>query len=242
MNAREMHYDFKQKLNKIDSQKYRDLLVPEIDWKLNEAQEVFVKMIAEPRFAKTVGFETSQRTIDDIRTLVVDQNQSEDSCITPTIYDNGKYLAPLPDDYWFLVKSKIIASKGTCINKEIKVVKVRQHNDLHEVSPFDRASFEWRETNIEFNKDGIIIYTDGSFTISLACLSYIKRPRLIHNAQDFRGGTYKTMSGISLVGSQDCELPEGTHREIVDLAVLITTGDLQIPDYQVKANKLNLTT
>jgi hypothetical protein len=39
MTAREMHYDFKQKLNKIDSQKHRNLKVPEIDWKLNEAQE-----------------------------------------------------------------------------------------------------------------------------------------------------------------------------------------------------------
>ena len=53
MNAREMHYDFKQKLNKIDSQKYRDLIVPEIDWKLNEAQEVFVKVIEEMNRQKT---------------------------------------------------------------------------------------------------------------------------------------------------------------------------------------------
>ena len=61
MNAREMHYDFKQKLNKIDSQKYRNLLVPEIDWKLNEAQEVFVKIIAEPRLRSQLGFEINQR-------------------------------------------------------------------------------------------------------------------------------------------------------------------------------------
>ena len=73
MNAREMHYDFKQKLNKIDSQKYRDLIVPEIDWKLNEAQEVFVKVIAQPRLQSQLGFEINQRTINDIRTIVIDQ-------------------------------------------------------------------------------------------------------------------------------------------------------------------------
>lgn len=40
-------------------------------------------------------------------------------------------------------------------------------------------------------------------------------------------------------GSVNCELPEHTHREIVDIAVLLVTGEIQIPDYQVKLTKLN---
>lgn len=240
MISREMHYDFKQKLNKIDSQKYRNLLVPEIDWKLNEAQEVFVKSIAEPRFAKAIGFETSQRTISDIRTLVVDQNQKDNTCIKPTLYDTDKYLAQLPDEFWFHVKSSGIASKGNCTGKKM-TTRVVQHDDENELSPFDRSSFDWREVNIQFNKDGIVIFTDGQFVMDWLCLSYIKVPRRIHNAQDYQGGSYKTLDGILLTGSQDCELPTQTHREIVDLAVLITTGDLQLPDYQIKANKLSLT-
>ena len=52
------------KILKIDSQKYRNLIVPEIDWKLNEAQEAFVKIIAEPRLKSQLGFEINQRTID----------------------------------------------------------------------------------------------------------------------------------------------------------------------------------
>jgi len=44
-----MHYDLKVKLNKVDSQQYRNLLIPEIDWALNEAQNIFIKNIAEPR-------------------------------------------------------------------------------------------------------------------------------------------------------------------------------------------------
>lgn len=240
MNAREMHYDFKQKLNKIDSQKYRNLYVPEIDWKLNEAQDVFVKMIAEPRFAKQIGFESNQRTIEDIITIVVDQNEQSNTCITTTIYDTGKYLAPLPDDYWFQIRSSAIASKGTCLNVKLNA-KQQQHDDLHETSPFDRSSFEWRVVNFEYNKDGIVLFTDGTFTISKYCLSYIRNPRMIQNAQDYQGGTYTTLAGTVLTGSQSCELPRKVHSEIVDIAVLITTGDLQIPDYAIKANKLQLT-
>ena len=54
MNAPEMHYDFKKKFNKIDSNNNRNLLVPEIDWTLNEAQDLYIKMVAEPRFGKIV--------------------------------------------------------------------------------------------------------------------------------------------------------------------------------------------
>lgn len=239
MTAREMHYDFKQKLNKIDSQKYRNLLVPEIDWKLNEAQDIFVKTIAQPRNDSDIGFETNQRTIEDIITLVVDQNEQNGTCINVTTYDLGKYVALLPDDYWFHIKSRAIASKGKCLNVKLTCIP-RQHDDLHEVSPFDKSSFEWRYVNFEFNKDGVVLFAED-FTISRYCLSYIRTPRKIWNAQDFQGGQYRALDGTLLTGSQDCELPLKTHREVVDLAVLIATGDLQIPDYAIKANKLKLT-
>ncbi len=32
MSIKRMHYDIKVKLNKVDSQQYRNLLIPEIQW------------------------------------------------------------------------------------------------------------------------------------------------------------------------------------------------------------------
>lgn len=241
MNAREMHYDFKQKLNRIDSQQYRNLKVPEIDWKLNEAQEVFVKMIAEPRIASQLGFEKTQRTVDDIRTIVVNQSLGQSNCITPTVFDTSSFIVGLPAEYWFLIGCKAYGTKGNCANKYLKTTQV-EHNDEHEVSPFNRSSFEWRRVNYRFIKEGIRFFTDGTFNITKVCLEYLKKPRLIHNAQDFQGGTYNTLDGTVLTGTQSCELPVMTHREIVDLAVLITAGDLAIPDYILKEKKVKLTT
>ena len=43
MTVQEMHYDFKFKLNKIDSSDYSNFKIPEIDWLLNESMEVFLK-------------------------------------------------------------------------------------------------------------------------------------------------------------------------------------------------------
>ena len=43
MTVQEMHYEFKLKLNKVDSLDYSNFQVPEIDWYLNEAMNVFMK-------------------------------------------------------------------------------------------------------------------------------------------------------------------------------------------------------
>ena len=237
MTAREMHYDFKQKLNKIDSQKYRNLRVPEIDWKLNEACELFIKIIAEPRLASQLGLEINQRTIDDIRTVVV--NQKPVDGIIPTVFDTSSFIAALPEDYMFYVNSKVLATKSNCVDVKLSTRPV-QHDDEAELSPFDRSSFEWRISNIRFISEGLRIFTDGTYNINKIMYEYIKLPRLIHNAQDFENGTYK-LNGISLTGSQSCELPVQTHREVVDLAVFITAGDLELPSYQIKQNKLKIT-
>lgn len=238
MNPREMHYDFKQKLNRIDSQKFRDLKVPEIDWKLNEAQEVFVKIIAEPRFKKEYGFESNTRTINDIRTIVVDQTPV--TGIVATLFDSKSYIVALPTDYWYLIGCKVLATKGNCTNVQLKTTEA-EHDDETELSVFDRSSFEWRKTNIRFNKDGLRVFTDGTFIVNKVLFEYIKTLSLIHNAQDYPGGTYNTLGGVALTGTAPCILPIGTHREIVDLAVLITAGDLSLPDYQLKYNKTKIT-
>lgn len=229
MTIKEMHYDFKKKLNKIDSQQYKNLLVPEIDWVLNEAQELFVKMVAKPRRKSYLGFEMNQRTIDDIRTLVINNE-----CL-----DVSNNTVALPDNYWHFIRAEVEMTKGSCTGIKGRF-HVRQHDDEFENSPFDKSSFEWRTVNGVFYEGGIKLYNDDTFTNNRLCISYIKRPQYIHNAEEFRGGTYNLPSGTTLSGSVDCELPEQTHREIVDIAVLIATGQIQAPDYQIKQAKLNM--
>ena len=235
MTTREMHYDIKFKLNKIDSEQYRNFKVPELDWAINEAYEIFVKTIAEPRVKNHLGFETSQRTIDDIRTIVVN-----DKTLVPTKIDNRTFYVELPEDYMFYVSSRGSISKKSCSNREAKVT-VRQHDDRFETSPFDDSSFEWKEINIRFYDRGIKIFSDGTFDIDSLKIDYIRKHAYIHNAQDFLPtGSYKLPSGTLLTGSQDCELPTQTHREIVDIAVLILTNNLELPSYQLKQAKVNL--
>lgn len=237
MDIKGMQYDFKQKLNKVDSQQYRNLRVPEIDWSLNEAYEIFIKSIAEPRYRNGLGFEINQRSIDDIRTIVIN-----DFSIVPTQIDTKTWFVTLPENYMFFISAYIEVTKTNCGTKRCRAI-LRQHDDKHEENTFTNSSYEWEEINIRFYEEGIKIFTDGTFTPNSLKLDYIRKPAYIHNAQDFLPtNSYTLPDGTVLTGTQDCELPEHTHREIVDIAVLITTGNLQIPDYQIKQEKRNLTT
>lgn len=235
MSIKNMHYDFKMKFNKVDSQSNRNLLVPEIDWLLNQGAELFVNMIAEPRLKKQLGFETNQRTIDDIRAIVVTPNEADDvNWITVT--DNS---VELPEEYWHFIKGNVRMTKGKCVNTKARF-HIQQHDDEFEESFFYKSSFEWREVNALFYDGGLRFFTDGTFTINDVCINYIRRMTYMHNAEAFRAGGYKLPDGTVLTGFEDCELPRAVHSEIVDIAVLLAAGAIQTSDYPIKKDKLNI--
>lgn len=250
MTIRDMHYDFKVKLNKIDSQQNRNLLVPEIDWMLNEAMGSYVRAIVQPKYKEQIqertGYEFNQRTIDDIRgegTQLVKY-----APVSLTIYNTTgftSYIGTLPSDYMFyLQQANVLATKGSCPSaKQLRCFQ-KQAQDLHLDSNFDNSSFEWRECNIEIRNQNIIVFTDGTFTPSILNILYFTKLPFIQNAQDFLigSGQYYKPDGVTLLtGSLDCPLPSYVHSEIVDLAVIFAAGNMQMPDYRVKLNKQQLT-
>lgn len=229
-----MHERFKIKLNKVDSQNFRNLLVPEIDLLLNEAMEIFIKSVAEPRVKNHLGFETSQRTIDDIRPLV----KAYETSVT------GNNLVVLPADYMFYVVSEIDIKKQNCPYVTARL-NIRQHDDITKDNAFYESSYEWKEVNGRFNSEGILLEEGQGFTFSNQPtgfrMSYIKKPLFIHNAEGYNSVSgYVSLSEGTLTGFQDCELPRHTQNEIVDIAVLVATGNLQVPDYQTKMNQIKL--
>lgn len=224
-----MHYDFKLKFNKIDSQQQKNLLIPEIDWILNEAVRLFVKLIAKPRVTNPLGFETSQRTIDDIRTIVKNN--------VPIIVSNNEIT--LPSDYWHYVKGEVEISKNNC-KEVIASLTPIQHDDEAEKSDFDNSNFEWRNVNGLFYENKIKLHTDKTFVNDKVFLSYIRKVLYIHNAKDFRGGTYNLPDGTTQTNKQDCELPWQTHDEIVDIAVMLASNQIESPAAQLQLNKLKL--
>jgi len=250
MDVTEMHYEVKLKLNKVDSQDYENLIVPEIDWYLNEAQDIFIKQRYGISNNKRKGFEASQKRIDDLREIV-----SKGTIIpfATSSADLNTFEACLPDDYMFYIRSRIDIQKEGCGEKQAVSAVQIQHDDLNEVlsDPFYSPSFEWEEVPIVF-MDGstldpdlpcdagfVIGYSDGTFTLNSLRLDYLRHPLRISWANGITGG-YIYPNGVTAAGSQSCELAEHTHHEIVDLAVMIASGDLDHPNFQMKMLKTQL--
>ena len=247
MDVGEMHYEFKLKLNKVDSLDYSNFLAPEIDWYLNEAQEVFIKQRYGKTNVKRAGFETTQKRTDDLRNLVVKDLILASS---PTSSDPSVYESVLPHDYMFSIRNIANGMKGICEGK-LNCVQT-QHDDLNDTlkNPFYAPSFEWREVPLVFGTSGggasdankIFVYSDGSFSITSVNMDYLRQPARIAYPSGIAGGQYMLpdSAGTVISTDQNCELAEHTHKEIVDLAVQIVAGDIDHPGIQSKMLKTSI--
>lgn len=243
MTVQDMHYDFKMKLNKLDSQQLRNFLIPEIDWLLNEAQELFVKWVAEPRIPNGLGLETNQRNTDDIRMLMKVQRER----IRDAEDDKREWVVGLPDDYWHHVSGELLLASRKCGSIGCSV-RIRQHDDETKISPFDRSSILWREVNGRFLGDSLYIEKPEDYAKedykedeNRVAFTYLRKPRWISFAGGFaQGAGYKMPGGELVSGNHNCELPDHTHREIVDIAVMLASGQMQSKGIQFNLAKLNM--
>lgn len=226
MTIQEMEYDVKFKLNKVDSNAFRGLKIPEIDWKLNEAQDIYINNAIASKRQNGLAFEINERITGDIAPLVV----------KATILPAGN-LIKLPSNYRNFVKADILVKKGDCqlLNK----VWLVQHEDISEYDYFSQPSFEWQEANGYFETGGLVVQADG--TIQSAELVYVRKPKYMHNAIGFDPAGYRLPSGELLQGVQNSELPAQTHREIVDIAVSLIATELELPTAGAHIQKLTLT-
>lgn len=226
MTIREMHYAVKSGLNKLDSN-HRNLQVPEIDWFLNQAHDVFVKSCMPQNASLFIGreFETSQRTIDSISVLV-----------KPVVLPIVETVVSIPKDYYFYVNSYVTATKNNC-TRLIRCYTV-QHDDLHQESSNTVSSFEWDECNMNFEEGGIRLYP-SDFKVTKFNLVYVRKPKLVYNAKDYNNGTYDYF-GTTVTGTSDSELPIVAHDDIVRIAIFLASRAIELPTSNMKYEETKL--
>lgn len=254
MTVEEQHIDFKRKLNKVDSQNYRNFRPEQIDLYLNEGQELFIKKRLNRNNIYKLGFETIQKRIEDLRDIHVKfENDTAQPLLTSKINDNV-YRFNLEDlglvnsklKYLYKTRVSFKGTKGDCIAVELDGVAA-QTDDLNEIlkSEFYSPSFSWREVPYVFSENFLYAYSDGSFSIDTLCLDYIKRPLKIANPNAIKNATgtiigYNYPDGTPAVQT-DCELQSMyVTSEIVDEAVRLALIDLGDQRVQLGNTKLDI--
>lgn len=245
MSIKELTYDLKFKLDKVDSLQHENFLPAETDWMLNEAIDLIVKQRFGINNINRTGFEGNEKRIQDLKTLHVKCPSIIQPAIPTIVVQQGRYeirLSSLTFDFLFLTRASALASKTHCSNRVIGLKEV-QNDDYNDISvdPFWKPSFEWREAPVNFgrsdtlndDKGSMYIYTNQDFTIDEVYIEYIKIPNKVCS------GGYKDINTGLITSVVECDLPTELHREIVDIAVSECARIISDPNFlQLKQQKL----
>lgn len=238
MTVVEMHYDFKLKLDKVASQAKEDFNRAEIDWLLNEGQNLFIKRRYGHLNKYNFGFEGNQKRIHDLANLVIKSPQRQ-PLITPTSV-GGTLEVPVSSlafPLLLFLRARIKVNASTCTDKWARIVET-EHDDLDSVldDPFNNPSTKelpgtFGLSSATVDNHSLYIYPGSVSDLGDVAVDYIKVPDPI------RYGGYVYIDATTPL-LNNCELAPHTHSEIVDIAVEIASGVIEHPNYvQLKAHK-----
>lgn len=193
----------------------------EIDWWLNQAVEKFVKTRYSGLNSKGESFEQTQKRIDDLRTLIV-----EESIVpiagTADVHKTNSYVATLPTPatiYMFALGEEVTVTNllDVLIGKfGITQCTVDTYRDMID-NPFSEHILHYNECKPLrlFYGNVVELVTDGNYKVTKYHIRYLKQPAVID-------GT----------GPVNCDLPVHTHSEIVKLAANMVLENIEQPRYQ----------
>lgn len=216
MTPREMQSAFELEINKYDSELMLESHV--IFYWLNESQTRYFKTRYSGINPKQEGFEQSQKRIDDLRTLIVEESINTTAGSLPD--KPNSFIAILPVNYVFTVGEEAVIQYGIPGSLNIlrtEVCPITSDTYSREVeNPFGKHRLHYEKAKpLRLSKGNIVeLITDGTYTVNSYFLRYIKMPLIIE------------------LGGPDCELPEHSHTEIVTNAVSMVLENLGDQRYQ----------
>lgn len=230
MTIQEMHNRIQLRVQKIDSNAYDTLLPEEVDEYINHSVSKFIKDRFEPRSNRfRLGFEQSIKRIEDIRTHI-ETDELDAQEVSQKFFENiYTDKAAFPSDHFLSISVGLkvfynyngieySTNSGKRVpdgteNTDYKALRTKakffQHDDLYSAldDPFNKPTIQTGIFTID--KDSIYSYTNDRFITDKFVLTYIRQPQK-----------------VSLSGGTDCDLSEGVHDEIVDLAAKLILGDI----------------
>lgn len=235
MTVRQMQVEFGIQMNQMG-----DALVlhtKDILYWLNKSQEKFIIDQFAGKVKNSAGFETSQEITDNLRSLVVPNEELDSSGYALNVLDSFSMdMAYLPTTYLFTLNIRVKAWINnplmeyvtTSGNRTPEPNKQKRSRVL--ISRFVQWVDVWKTLSDPFSTtsqssplhsisgNNILVYTDKTFIVDKVIIDYIRKAKEL------------VISNPTSSQTTTCELPEHTHKEIVELAVnlfLQNTRDLK---------------
>ena len=211
-------YKIDQRLNKLSTNEHQQIQLEDKILALNEAQIKLIKQkIDNISTVSQMGLDSFKKRYEDLQSLVVAYNDGQ----LPLTIKNKELnqwkanIHVLEPKYMFYIDSYVLADKGICKDRKIWINRdLAKHGDLQFIlnNTHYKPSFEYQETFNFLSSDEISIFTDGTFTPTKICISYMRYPVYIDKEGYIKfDGTPST--------DVDCELETYLEDELLDLTV-----------------------
>lgn len=225
MTIKEFHIAIGQEFDKTQDFEYPYMSPEQIDYWINKGIERFVKERAFGNNIRRWSFEEVEKRVDDLRTIV-----KESGNIASISGGTNKFTVALPLDYQYLVRHRVTTQKtNSCVSSfTVKGVQTRQDwlGD-QELNPFESPTY--KEPLYYLLGNNIVYETTSDFTILNSNITYISKPNKV------RLGTEYVIPTTDV----DCNLPEHTHSEIIDLTISLMLENIESSRYQSYNSELS---
>jgi hypothetical protein len=195
-----------------------DFLSEELNFWLNESQDRFIKQRMFGNNYYKLGFEQSQKRIDDLRNLVIlgGPYSLTTSSLGSNVKEGALPVSDVTSPYLYYIDSSVYNSSSLQLNAG-KVLQEMYLGDY--VKDFINNPYIRRPLVVLYDSKIVFVYSD-EFIPTTFDLTYIKKPKTLTTSTP---GTYETNT---------CELAEHTHREIVALAASLLIENIESPRVQ----------
>ncbi len=214
----------KQRLNKLDSQDWDNILCWQIQEAFNKAQREWVRRQIDGINQKKEGRESSSQKVADLQQLLVSW--------TSTFTDKGLYYesCDFPTDYLIFSRiSALAVKKGSCCPpRKLNIYQAEESNiDVLLKDVNKKPSWNYGESFYTLFGNKIRIYTNKGEKDSF---DKIKKPEAVYYRKpipiQFLDCT-DTETGLTSIADIPCEFKDGITELIIDDAAAILAFDLE---------------
>lgn len=200
MTPRQFQIEFERASYLIDDVKNGILKLnsEDINYYINEAIHVFItKKFKETKSGN--GIKRSQKKLDEIKELIVKNSiLIKDSGLSTIDYD----VYTLPSDYFLLLSDKSLISY--CSNEKVFQNRMYSTEEIQEILEDTHYTTKYNSPVSELVDDKLYVYKKTSFSLSQVSIDYIKN-----------------WDNVDIINDTNTNLNPSTHKDIVNLAVLI---------------------
>lgn len=208
-------YKLDQKLNKLSTNEHQQIPIEDKILWVNEAQIKILISKFDTEDTRRLGMDAFIKRYQDLERLVEPWKKITLSADNNELNQFSGDLKTITPKFMIYIDSYVLSNKDECKDRVLYGNLVK-HGDLTTLfrNNHYRPSFEYQDTLVTLSSGKFETYSDGTFTPTVAKVSYLRYPVEV----DFAG--YTKLDGSASI-TQDSELPDYMESELVDLTATL---------------------